>query len=207
MNVILNNLKKYLIKNNWSENQNLNSVFMVKRILTFVLIVAGFSTYAQQPKTKVQETSNAEKFSERSGSLIQKEIIDIGDIKKCELKVIFYKDLISNQKTSALKFEYEFKSSYSSDTKAAILDTDEIDGLIKSIKIIQEKIFPTTAVNYTEVSFRSRGEFEAGCFSKKDSWAAYMKLEKFDSNSYVFMEKEDLIKLLDLLGKAKLQLQ
>lgn len=180
---------------------------MKKRMLILVLIIVGFSAFAQQVKTKEQEKSNAEKFSERSGSLIQKEFIPIGDIKKCELKVIYYKDLISNQKTSALKFEYDYKSSYSSDTKVAVLDADEIDGLIKSIKIIQEKILPSTAVNYTEVSFRSRSDFEAGCYSKKDSWSAYMKLEKYDSNSYVFMDKEDLIKLLALLEKAKSQLE
>ena len=102
---------------------------MTKKFLFLILIVVNFSAFAQQPKIKEQETSNAEKFSERSGSLIQKEFIDIGEIKKCELKVIHYKDLISNQKTSALKFEYEYKNSYSSDTKAAVLDADEIDGL------------------------------------------------------------------------------
>src|SRR4030095_15019644 len=117
---------------------------MTKTILTLTLLIADFLMFAQQPKVKEQETSNAEKFSERSGSLIQKEFIDIGDIKKCELKVIHFTDLVSNQKTSALKFEYEYKSSYSSDTKSAVLDADEIDGLIKSIKIIQEKIFPST---------------------------------------------------------------
>jgi hypothetical protein len=179
---------------------------MTKTILILTLLIAGFATFAQQTKNKEQQTSNAEKFSERSGSLIQKEFIDIGDIKKCELKVIHYTDLVSSQKTSALKFEYEYKSSYSSDTKAAVLDADEIDGLIKSIKIIQEKIFPSSATNYTEVSFRSRSDFEAGCYSKKDSWSAYMKLEKFDSNSFVFMDKDDLIKLLVLLEKTKAQL-
>lgn len=179
---------------------------MAKIFLTLALIIACFLTLAQQPKTKEQETSNAEKFSERSGSLIQKAFIDIGDLKKCELKVIHYTDLVSNQKTSALKFEYDYKSTYSSDTKAAVLDADEIDGLIKSIRIIQDKIFPSTPTNYTEVSFRSRSGFEAGCYSKKDSWSAYIKLERFDSNSYVFIEKEDLTKLLTLLEQAKAKL-
>lgn len=179
---------------------------MTKAILTLALIGASLTTFAQQGKVKEQETSNAEKFSERSGSLIKKEFIDIGELKKCELKVIHYSDLMTNQKTSALKFEYEYKSSYSSDTKAAVLDADEIDGLIKSIKIIQEKIFPLTPENYSEVSFRSRSGFEAGCFSKKDSWSTYMKLEKFDSNSYVFMDKDDLAKLLTLLEQAKSKL-
>jgi len=191
---------------NYNQFINLNTTLMTKTILTLVLFLASLTTFAQQTKVKEQETSNAEKFSERAGTLIQKEFIDIGDIKKCELKIIHYTDLISNQKTSALKFEYEYKSSYSTDTKAAVLDADEIDGLIKSIKIIQDKIFPSSAANYSEVTFRSRSDFEAGCYSKKDSWATYMKLERFDSNSYVFMEKKDLAKLLTLLEQAKAKL-
>ena len=193
LKTILQNLKNY------KQLKALTSPFMTKTILTLIVLMASFLMFAQQPKVNEQETSNAEKFSERSGSLIRKEFIIIGDLKKCELKVIHFTDLVSNQKTRALKFEYEYKSSHSSDTKAAILDADEVDGLIKSIKIIQEKIFPSTPANYTEVSFRSRSGFDAGCFSKKDSWSAYMKLERFDSNSYVFMEKEDLAKLLVLL--------
>lgn len=176
---------------------------MRKIIVLVILSIVSLSVFAQQPKLKEQETSNAEKFSERAGLLIQKEFVEVGVLKKCELKVIHYTDLMSTQKTSALKFEYEHKSSYTSDTKAAVLDADEIDGLIKSIKLIQEKIYPSNPPNYTEVSFKSRSGFEAGCFWSKNNWSAYMKLEKFDSNSFVFMDKEDLIKLLSLLEQAK----
>lgn len=177
-----------------------------------VLIVISISflhaiTFGQQPaKVKEQETSNAEKFSERSGSLIQKEFITIGTLKKCEIQVAKFTDLISGQKSSAVRFEYEYKSSYSTDTKLALLDQDEIEGLIKSIKIMQEKILPTVAGNYTEVNFSSRSGFSAGCFSKKDSWTTFMKLEKYDSNSYIFMDKEDLNSLLGILDQAKAKL-
>lgn len=176
--------------------------------LTFIIVLMTTMTFCQEQvaKAKEQEVSNAEKFSDRAGSLIQKEFIDIGSLKKCDIQVAKFTDLISGQKSSAVRFEYEYKSSYSSDTKVALLDEDEIDGLIKSIKIIQDKILPTSAPNYTEVTFRSRSGFSAGCFSKKDSWTTFMKLEKFDSNSYVFMEKDDLTQLLTLLQQAKAQL-
>lgn len=177
---------------------------MKKIQLIFALIAITLYSFGQQAaKAKEQEVSNAEKFSERAGSLVQKEFIDIGTLKKCDIQVAKFTDLISGQKSSAVRFEYEYKSSYSSDTKIAMLDEDEIDGLMKSIKIIQEKVLPTSTTNYTEVNFRSRSGFAAGCFSKKNSWTTFMKLEKFDSNSYVWMEKEDLAQLLSLLLQAK----
>ncbi|MGV3599288.1 MAG: hypothetical protein ACO1PI_15605 [Bacteroidota bacterium] len=178
---------------------------MKKTLLTILFIIGTVSIFAQT-QTKEQELSNAEKFSAKSGTLIQKEFFSIGKIKDAEIEVVHYVDLVSSQKQSAVKFSYEHIGKYNSDTKTAILDSDEIDGLMKSIKIIQEKIFPTTATNYIEVSFKSRGGFEAGCFWSKNTWSTYLKLEKYDSDSYVFLEKDDFTTLLTLLEKAKAKL-
>ncbi len=143
---------------------------MKKTTLTLLVALYGLISFGQQQiaKSKDQELSNAEKFSNRAGSLIQKEFIDIGTLNKCDIQVAIFTDLITGQKSAAVRFEYEYKSSYFTDTKVALLDGDEIDGLIKSIKIIQEKIFPTIAANYTEVNFKSRSGFVAGCFSEKN---------------------------------------
>lgn len=177
---------------------------ITKAILaTGIFLLTATATFAQ---TKEQELSNAEKFSAKAGALIQKEFVEIGSVKGAKIKVIYFTDLITNTKQSALKFEYESVGKYSSDTKAAILDADEVDGLIKSIKIIQDKVFPTTATNYTEVSFKSRGGFDAGCFWSKGTWSTYLKLEKYDKDSYVFLGKDDFPTLLGLLEQAKTKL-
>ncbi len=176
----------------------------IKILMASICLLLTFNSVAQVEKEK--ERSNAEKFSDKSGTLIQKEFIDVGDLKKCKIQIAKFTDLVSNQKTSAVRFEYSSVSSYSSDTKLALLDADEIDGLIKSLKLIQEKVIPTTATSYTEVSFRSRSGFEAGCFSKKTSWDVYMKLERYDGKSYVFLDIDDLPKLLSLLEQAKTNL-
>lgn len=157
-------------------------------------------------QTKEQELSNAEKFSAKAGALIQKEYLEIGSINDAEISVIYYTDLISNTKQSALKFEYEKIGKYSNDTKTAVLDADEVDGLLKSIKIIQENIFPSTVTNYTEVSFKSRDGFEAGCFWSKGSWSTYLKLEKYDQDSFIFLGKDDFPALLALVEQAKAKL-
>jgi hypothetical protein len=172
-------------------------------ILLFAFIATTLFSFGQ---TKDQELSNAEKFSAKAGSLIQKEFLDIGTVKSSKIKIVKYTDLITATKQSALQFEYESVGKYTSDTKAAVLDADEIDGLIKSIKIIQEKIFPSTATNYTEVSFKSRGGFEAGCYWSKGNWSTYIKLEKYDKDSYVFLNKDDFPTLLAVIEQAKAKL-
>ncbi|WP_321281392.1 hypothetical protein [Marinifilum fragile] len=175
----------------------------MKKLLFVLTAILVFNLSYGQTSTKEKELSNAEKFSSKSGTLIEKEFIDVGTLKKAEIKIIHYSDLISNESVSALRFEYEVAGNYSSDTKIASLDADEIDGLIKSIKMIQEKVFASTPTNYTEVTFQSRGGFEAGCYWSNGDWATYLKLEKYDGKSYVFLKKDDFPKLLSLIEKAK----
>lgn len=178
---------------------------LLKSVLAVVIIfIASSSLFGQVDKIK--EISNAEKFSDKSGTLIQKEFEDVGTIKKCQIKIARFTDLISNQKTNAVRFELEYVSTYAKESKIALLDFDEIDGFIKSLKLIQETVLPTNPINYTEISYRSRSGFEAGCFSGKGSWSIYMKLERYDGKSYVFMDKDDLPVLLSLLEKAKTKL-
>lgn len=175
----------------------------MKHLLIVLLSFLVFNLSYGQADSKEKELSNAEKFSSKSGTLIEKEFLDVGTLKKAEIKVIHYTDLISNESVSALRFEYEVAGSYSSDTKIASLDADEIDGLIKSIKMMQENVFKSSPTNYTEVTYKSRGGFEAGCYWSKGDWATYLKLEKYDGKSYVFLKKDDFPELLTLLEKAK----
>ena len=59
----------------------------------------------------------------------------------------------------------------------------------------------------TEVSFKSRGGFETGCFVSEEAWSSYLKLVKNDGKSYVWIEKDDLTTFYDLLSQAKLKMQ
>jgi hypothetical protein len=180
--------------------------FTLKRLTMKVILFLGLfalvsiTSICQESKNK--ELSNAEVFSNRIGTLIQREYVDLGAIKGCKIQTAIYTDLIDGKRQRALRFEYETAGTYS-DTKIAILDADEIDGLIKSIKLIQEKIFPTQPTEYTEVTFKSRSGFEAGCFKSKNGWSTYLKLEKYDGKSFVFMDKDNFSQLLTLIEKFK----
>lgn len=179
---------------------NLKTMKMKFTITTAVFLVS-LQLFAQTP-AKEKELSNAEVFSAKAGALMQKEFVEIGTIKKAKIQVLYYTDLISNTKTNALKFEYDVASTYSTDTKVAILDVDEIDGLMKSIKLMQDNVMLTIPANYTEVYYRSRGGFECGCFTSKGAWSCYLKLEKYDGKSYVWLESADLTVVYGFLEQA-----
>jgi hypothetical protein len=177
----------------------------MKKCLLFSILVLPSFLYGQKEVIQKQE-SNAEKFSDKAGTLIQKEYELIGDVAKCKIQVVTFKDLLDGHKVTGIQFEYEYRASYGSDTKLAVLDADEVDALLTSIKMIREKVMPVAATKYTEVSFKSRSGFMAGCFSKKDKWSGYMKLSRYDTNSFVFFEEGDFNKLYVLVQSAKAKL-
>jgi len=178
------------------------SNFMKKTIFICALITLSLSTFAQN---KVKEITQAEQFSSQAGTLMERQFYDMGKVKTLEVKVLKFKDLSSGSTKSLLRFEYAFKSSYSSDTKIAALDVDEIDGLIKSIKNLQSNVFISTKEVYTEVTFTSRTGFEAGAYfsTDKSKWTAYVQVEKNDRNSMIFLTPEDFGSLLSLIEQAK----
>jgi len=175
----------------------------MKKLLITILIIPFFISVVAQDKEKV--LSQADQFSARSGALIQKEFIEIGNAKALDIKIIRIKDLNSGSKISALRFEYTYPSAYSSDTYIATLDSDEIDGLIKSISNIQNNVFNTTCSNYTEYIYRSRGGFEFGAFYSKEEqkWSPFVKLDKYTNKSLYPLKIEDIINFLSLIQKAQ----
>lgn len=178
---------------------------MKKNLIMLVIVsLIALNVNAQDNKTA---SSNAEKFSSKEGTLIKKEFEDVGSLKGCKIQIVTYTDMILGVSQSAVRFEYEVASSYSSDTKIAVIDADELEGLLKSIKIMMDSVVNTFPQIYTEVSFKSRGGFEAGCFYSKEKWSTYLKLEKYDSKSYVWLSKDDLVALNSILNKAKLLLK
>lgn len=148
---------------------------------------------------------HAETFSKKSGTLMSTQFIEIGYVKTAKIQVVLYRDLISEQNELAIRFENEYYDGYSEypDTKIGMLDKDEVEGLIKSINIIRNHVFSSYPEHYTEVNFISRTGFKAGCFSGKDGWSFYLKLDQYDDRSFVWLKKEDSATILELLTKSR----
>lgn len=179
---------------------------MFKTLALSLLFSISFLVHNAIGQTIAKELTQAEQFSAQSGVLIEKQFIQVGTIKGVSARVVKYKDLNSGNSKSALRFEYEYKSQYTTDTKIASLDVDEIEGLIKSIKNFQSSVFTETRSVYTEVTYRSRTGFEAGAYYEveKKKWTAYIKLEKYDNKSMVFLSVEDFHVLGSLIEQAQI---
>jgi hypothetical protein len=177
----------------------------MKPILFLLPCILWSASLKAQDIPKDQQKSQAEEFSSQAGTLMQKEFVDIGAVKGLKVRVLKMTDLLSKKSVNALRFEYDYKASYGSDTKIAVIDKDEVAALESSLTMMKTNIMPATMANYTEVTFSSRSGFQAGCYNEagKADWTPFVKVEKFDGKSYVFMKAEDIDALLQLVQSAK----
>ncbi len=64
------------------------------------------TTRGQVQSPPPREQSNIEKFSAKSGTLIERQFVDVGTLHSIEIKLLILKDLMSAAKISGVRFEY-----------------------------------------------------------------------------------------------------
>lgn len=176
----------------------------MKRLVVFFSMVFLASLAFGQATKVQQEMSKTEAFSARSGRLMQKTFIDVARVKDTDVQVVVFTDLIDSTKMKGLRFsKIVVLSSLATDEKVAVLDEDEVNALEQSIMIMRDRVMNTQPNYYTEAIYRSRGGFEAGCFYSDGKWKAYLKLRKYDSKSYEFLDAGQFMRLLTVIKQAK----
>lgn len=170
----------------------------MKNLILFLLM--PFSVLAQSELT----TSNFEKIESSYSSFSEKMFYDIGKVKGLKFQVVKLTNILKKESIKSLRLEYVYKTQYTSDTKVAVLDADEIDGLLSALKYIQTTVLPETRNEYCEITFKSRSGFRAGVYFdfEKLLWKPFLQLKQFDSNSSVFLPIEDFPSLILLINKA-----
>ena len=159
---------------------------------------------SQDASSKVaeREKSNLEKFSLRSGTLVEKNFTDLGVIKTIQVQSLRVTDLLTKASFSGIRFEQATSNRYRS-ANITFLDQDEIDGLAKSIRYILDTVMSSRKPGYTEIQFTSRGGFALGCYSEAKGWQPYIQISKYDKESMLTLFSSDLNELLLLLDKTK----
>jgi hypothetical protein len=173
----------------------------MKAFALLILLFTSFFSYSQELRNQdIRQESKLDLFSKKSGTLIEKEFIKVGKIGAVVMDVVIIKDLIDNSKLSGVKFEY-YSTTYGS--RYNFIDSDEVDGLIKSLEIMKSSLLTYIRSNYTEVIYQSRSGFEAGAYCDQTGWKLFIKIDEDYKDSFSSLKLEDLNKFLTLLQDAK----
>lgn len=183
-------------------------------LLVCSILLSSISLYAQGPQGMAQNAEPPvvrDNFIERQlkmpGTILRKEISDIGEIKNLKLQLVKLTNLLNNeQQFLYMRFVYQYKDINSPEVKCTYTEMSGIDELTRDFNNLQAQLFSKTSTGYSEASFRTRDGIEAGCYWSKGGWAIYMKVSASDNESYILLEKEDFNKLMSLLDLAKSKL-
>jgi len=165
-------------------------------ILLNYLCLQGRLLMAQQQKES--RKSNTEMFSENAGTLIEKQFMTIGTAGKVEVSVMKVKDLLTDVSYKALRLEYGVG------LRIAVLDSDELEALLYTIKKMNDEIFSSSRPVYTEVFFRSRSGFVLGAYCQASSayWAPFIKMDSWGDNGSIFLRPRKYKQLVTLIERA-----
>jgi hypothetical protein len=182
----------------------------MRKLLPLVILIAALDLYGQTTAVPLESPqSKIGQFLEQSGTLVQKQITEIGFVRGLRVQAVTATDLFAGNKVVGVRFE---SASLGADAgnrirRAALIDLDELDGLIRSIDILREHVFNTFPDAYADVFYTARDGFSAGAYFSDRQWRTMVKLDKYDSNTSITMRPEDFNQLLELLQQAKSKLK
>jgi hypothetical protein len=164
-----------------------------------------FSNYGNIFTVRHRDTSNIEKFMERTGVLIENEYLFLGQV-VVKIYLVTTTDTKTKLTKKAVKFAYKNDSEeyHNLGNNTALIDEDELPDLIEAVKSVSNKYIKSNSHNdQTVVTYKSRCGLEFGCFFDGKGWYPTLWLNRYDSSSIVLVKKHHLPEILSLLEKAQ----
>jgi hypothetical protein len=181
---------------------------MLRTILALLLLYLAVPALAQ--KEEAREPNHSEALSNRTGTLLQEEMIYTGGTEKFAIEAIKVTDLLTGESSRMLLLVHNRPGPImgSSRIKTAAIEGQEIDDLAKALRYMIDVVFKTSPHRYTEVNFKSRSGFEVGAEfdQKRHHWMPYMKFRKGERVDRVYFNYSELAKALDTIELARAKL-
>lgn len=184
--------------------------------MKFLVLILGlllpYVVFPQDKMGDVAEQSNIESRMLTKGKLIKKEFIPLGILQakynQANVEVLKLEDLTNSEVLYGVRISFDYATTYTSSTKTAFIDKDEVAEVMVMLKRIQEEFNGPAPTNYTEIFYRCRSGYEiGGYYDKNKKWTSFMKLQRFDNNSSLYMEQNSLLTFQLLLQQAMAKFQ
>jgi hypothetical protein len=168
----------------------------IKSLLLVILFVPAVHFAAAQHEIDTVLKSRLARFVDSPHTLLRTEQIDHGHILTCFVQIYKASDLVTGKVVSGLYFA-DNKNHY------AYVDADEVPLLLTAMTRIKNEIIATPPTNHSEVWFKSRGGFRAGCYiGDKDQWQLFIQLTWNDAFSIIQLKTSDFDVFLQILADA-----
>jgi hypothetical protein len=176
---------------------------MRKGLFMIAILILSSGAFGQALEKAL---TNTDKFSTKSGNLIEKDFNTIITFKRMDLQIMKVVNHTTGDSLKSLRLEYYYRSatnSYLTETKVGTVDKEELPDLIIAAKEMEEKHFKNTYKNYKEVGYKCNSDLKIGGYvdtGKSNIWVRYIKLENHN-DSYVYFNRAEFLELIGWLEK------
>ena len=185
-------------------------IWKMKRIVIGIICIMFASVcFAQNEAVNNETKSKTLAFMAKDGTLLQKEVHYLGNIKNVldsiSFEVMFIKDVLANLEIGCLRLEQANSNKYSSDTYTYVgtLDYDEIDACIQSLTYIKS-IIKTLPEKYTEIEYKTNDNLKMGVYSSNKGWTFYIYIQSKKKNWYCRIDiSEKIDEVINYLSQGK----
>ena len=185
-------------------------------IFALVLTMTIISVVAEEPVEKEPTGSQFEQISLKKGTLLSTQYSSVNyifgksydgykyedDHNKIYVQTAVVKDIESGYKYYALRFIHDYYRGGSSQTGISVLDSDEIDGVLTTIKYVKEHY--KEFVPYTDVAYTANSGVKVGAFVGATNSYYYIELNSYDT---VYFEMNDAYSLFQFFTTAQTALK
>lgn len=183
----------------------------MKKVIKLVcLLVLFYSSFATAQNTeKEQSKSKTVEFSKKSGAFLKKEFQELGSFSEIKFTNVYFTDVLTNEKASALKIETShYSSGLGLSEYTGSLDPDELDACLKCLIHIKNNCIGTIPELYTEMIYRTRDGLSIGAFysvtdNKKNQWVVFIQPESYTYKSLQSIKEGDLDKIINVIENSK----
>jgi hypothetical protein len=168
------------------------------------IIFGGLLIFCQLSAQNI-DTLSTDMFISLPGVLIEKRFISIGNVDEIDVRLIIAKDLVTGNVKNAIRMEYLIQGEIVSHPKISNIESNEIDGLISAINIINNELLIDSSDDFKEITFKCKSGLVLGAFFNvgNKKWSTYIQLDRNDPKSTVNIGKEEFDYFVVLLKKAK----
>ena len=184
---------------------------MKRVLLLFICLAFTVVLFAQETTNEPKSQSKSVEYMSKMGSFILKEFYDLGKVKGVKCQVLIMTNIRDNTKMGCLRLGtgsspyYSYNAWYKSpDSNIGIIDIDELDACIQSLKYFSNTLLPSKPAVYTEAEYRTRDKVRLGVFYKEEdsSWHAYVYTTYY-SRSFASLDATDIPSLISVMEQAK----
>lgn len=175
-------------------------------VLLLALIVIG-RLFGQDTIQKKTPQTKIEVLFEKEGTILRKEIINLGSVGGIEVSYLKVADVKLNLEEKGLMFSKSYSDGFRSFNFTSFLDADEVNGLLSFLEFAKNN--ESKPIVYTEYIFNSRGNFKGVLYTDVASgklageWKQAFYTDDNHPGSATFIRRKDNYPFYEMILRGR----